>query len=111
MATHYHARDRTVLKNSRDGLQKENLHTKESVSISRKEKEILLNAGSERTDLSEGNVGRASGVGKRRPSIFVDGTGKRNLENTLADWTGDALQGTVVIDPIIRFGDGTSYIL
>ena len=78
MATHYHARDRTVLKNSWDGLQKENLHTKESVSVSRKEKEILLNAESERLDLSDENMGRASGASKRKPSVFIDVTEERN---------------------------------
>ena len=66
MATHYHARDRTGFKNSRDGLQKENLRTKEVVSVSKKEKEILFNTGGESVDLSGEHKSSVSRATNRR---------------------------------------------
>ena len=44
MKQHYNARDRTVLKNSRDGVQLENLHTKELKSLSKKEKDYEIHS-------------------------------------------------------------------
>ena len=52
MKQHYHARDRTVLKNSRDGLTTENLHTQEAVLVSKREKEQVFNTSVEKTDVS-----------------------------------------------------------
>lgn len=52
MKQHYHARDRTVLKNSRDGLTTENLHTQEAVLVSKREKEQVFNTSVEKTYVS-----------------------------------------------------------
>ena len=64
MASRYHARDRTVLKNSRNGLREENLRTKESVSVGMKEKEMLFGADSGNEDLSHKKADKT--VRKRR---------------------------------------------
>ena len=109
MATHYHARDRTVLKNSRDGLQKENLHTKEAVSVSKKEKELLLNTAGERMDLSSGYTGRVSGTSNRKPPIHFEEADGRGSENAEDVPTGVNLRETTSFEPTTQFSDDTFF--
>ena len=101
MATHYHARDRTVLKNSRDGLQKENIHTKESVSISKKEQDMRMNAAGDRTDLSGGNAGISSSTShivSRKQLKYLGSIEERISENTGAAQSGDVLRETRIAE-------------
>ncbi len=66
MEAKYHARDRTVIKNSRDGLTVENLHTKEAESISKKEKAFLLNEKQTETRHKTSETEIVKKSGKRR---------------------------------------------
>lgn len=81
MASRYHARDRTVLKNSRDGLQEENLRTKEAVSISAKEKEMLLNASRRKMELAYGGNDTLTGnIREKQRTTFRDMDGNIHPE-------------------------------
>ena len=100
MDRHYHARDRTVLKNGRDGLGKENLNTREAIRVSRKEEEVQFGKHDEPLVVDNG-------------SCYGDGTEKDPARQPKArmrmGWVPGKQNGVEDITANNRSSSGESY--